>query len=348
MVSPAAVRLRSVVMPTVRASIPTFSLLQETVLATVVYHDLLSLPLTVVELWRYLLRPRNCAFSPPTLSEVEDTVAMFVTRGSLVTEAGYVLVPGKPGRVAERLDRHALAQEKWRRLRRVAWWLQAIPFLRMVAGSGSLAREFVRDSSDLDVLVIAETGRIWTVRFLLTVLLDLCRIRRRPTGPTKDLVCLNHYLALGSLHIPYQSVYTAYEYARLVPLMGEDICAAFRSANRAWLLTYLARVFPDRVRHRKTVRTSRLLGALQRGGEGLLRGRVGDGLERALARLQMRRIARGEESLSPGRVVATSARLEFHPHSHEAPILAAFNRRMADLGLDRFGGQQDSGLVGEE
>lgn len=265
----------------------------------------------------------------------------------LETEHGFFVFAGRRTLIAGWPEKHARSQEKWRRLRRILFWLQAIPFLQGVAGTGSLAFDNAKPTSDLDVLIIAAPNRVWTVRFLLTVLLDMFRLRRRPRGVTKDRVCLNHYLAADTLSFPYRSLYTALEYARMVPLLGEDSCWAFRAVNRPWMEEYLLQVFPDAVRHRKAVRPAPLLRGAQRIFEGLLATRVGDLLEQRLARLQRSRIERSEAARKPrGRIIATDTRAEFHPQSREAPILAAFNARMEALGLAAlFGGQADSGLT---
>ncbi len=344
------------------------SLLADSILATVAYHDLLDLPLTAVQCWRYLLRPRAAREAtglsttegtghgnrqqatgsiPPTLRDAEATLAALVGRSVLETKHGFVFLPGRSALVEAWIEKHARSQEKWRRLRRIAFWLQALPFLRGIAGTGSLAFDNAKPSSDLDVLIIAAPNRVWTARFFLTVLLDCFRLRRRPRGATKDRVCLNHYLAADALEFPYRSLYTALEYARLVPLVGEETCRAFRAANRPWIETFLVRVFPETLTHRRTIRRSVLLRACQRALEWPFKARVGDWFERLLARTQRSRIARAGATSAPGgRVVATAVRAEFHPHSREAPLLAAFNERMAMLGLaETFGDQRDSGLT---
>lgn len=326
--------------------------LDAAVLATLAYHDLLDLPLTAVEVWRYLLVPKErrtffAEHRPPALRDIEVSLGMLVTREVLETEYGFFVFAGRRALIAGWREKHARSQEKWRRLRHIVFWLQVVPFLRGVAGTGSLAFDNAKPTSDLDVLVIAAPNRVWTVRFFLTVLLDAFRLRRRPQGVTRDRVCLNHYLAADSLSFPYRSLYTALEYARLVPLLGEEACRAFRSANRSWMEEYLLQVFPDAVRHRKAVRPSALLRSVSWMFERLLAGRLGDALERRLAHAQRARIARSETAREPkGRVVATDTRAEFHPHSREAPILASFNARMESLGLGAlFGGQADSGLT---
>lgn len=325
------------------------------VLATLAYHDLLELPLTGVECWRYLLRPRaaeerntqHTTHNTPTLKAIENTLASLVASGAVETRHGFSVLPGRSALIEARREKQIRALEKWRRLRRIVYWLQAIPFLRGVASTGSLTFDNAKPTSDLDVLIIAAPNRVWTVRFLLTVTLGVFHLRRRPQGPTRDRVCLNHYLAADALEFPYRSLYTALEYARLVPLLGEGVCRQFRAANRSWIEEYLVQMFPDTLTHQHTVRGSRVLQAIQWTGESLLRGHLGVLLEKALAHVQRSRIARAEATVGPGgRVVATETRAEFHPHSREAPLLVAFNERIEALGLTPlFGGQRDSGLT---
>ncbi|TSC72599.1 MAG: hypothetical protein G01um101438_316 [Parcubacteria group bacterium Gr01-1014_38] len=339
--------------PTPRlAALPPVTVLDAAVLATLAYHDFLDLPLTAVEVWRYLLAPKEhrtlfAENHPPALHDVEASLRALVANGVLHAEHGFFVLAGRRALIAGWPEKHARSQQKWRRLRRIVFWLQVTPFLRGVAGTGSLAFDNAKPTSDLDVFIIAAPNRVWTVRFFLTVLLDAFRLRRRPQGVTRDRVCLNHYLAADALSFPYRSLYTALEYARMVPLLGEEACWAFRAANRPWMQDFLLHVFPDAVRHRKAVRTSPLLQILPGIAEWLLAGRIGDVLERQLARLQRSRIERSETTKEPrGRVVATDTRAEFHPQSREAPILAAFNARMEALGLGAlFGDQADSGLT---
>lgn len=284
------------------------------------------------------------------MRDVEMVLGELTAARRIETRNGFYFFSGRAQLFEEWIEKHARSQRKWKRLRRIAVWLRAVPFLRGLAGTGSLAFDNAGPSSDLDVLVIAAPNRMWTVRFLLTIILDALRLRRRPRGPTADRVCLNHYLSEDALAFPYRSLYTALEYARLVPLLGEEACRRFRAANRAWMEEYLVRVFPDSLTHVKTVPDIAILRALQRVGERCFKGRLGDALERRLARLQRARIARAEVTAAPaGRIVATEVRAEFHPHSREAPLLRSFNARMAELGLAReFGWQRDSGLTVEE
>lgn len=327
---------------------PEISSIMGAVIATLAYHDLLNLPLTAVSCWRYLLRPRDSKFqlSAPSLKEVRQQLDQLVERGVIETKHGFYFFLGRRSLFKEWINKHARSQKKWKLLRKIVFWWQAIPFLRGVAGTGSLAFESAHAESDLDVLVIAAPNRVWTVRFFLTVFLDTFGLRRRPQGPVANRICLNHYLSEDVLTFPYRSLYTSMEYARLVPILGEETCRQFRAANREWMEGHLVQVFPDSLSHLKSVKKSGILRTKQRVGEFLLGGRIGDKLERFLAHFQQARIVKSKEAGAPGgRVIATETRAEFHPNSREAPLLNAFNQRMEALGLlSEFGNQKDSGL----
>ncbi len=318
---------------------------EQAVLATLSYHDQLEMPLTGMEVWRYLFRAQGQDIGAVSLGDTEATLSGLVEKGLIFFHWGYYVFPGREKTIHERIRKHALAQTKWPRLRTVAWLLQAVPFLEMVAASGSLTREVVSENSDLDVLLVTASGRIWTVRFVVTVLLDALRLRRRPTGPTKNRVCLNHYLTEDSLELPYQSLYTALEYARIIPLFGEKVTWRFREKNRLWMEKYLINVFPDSVSHIKTVSDFPVLSLIKRIGGLVLGGTLGDFIERRLGELQKKKIAEGDAfNAVGGRVIASSSHLEFHPRSREAPLLNLFNIKMEQFGMSAFGHQKDSGL----
>src|SRR3989344_1833860 len=70
-------------------------------------------------------------------------------------------------------ERQRIAKRKWRVARRVAWWMRFIPFVRVVFASGSLSMNNTDELSDLDVVIVAKYGHIWTVRLLVMGLLIL-------------------------------------------------------------------------------------------------------------------------------------------------------------------------------
>jgi len=147
--------------------------------------------------------------------------------------------------------------------------------------------------------------------------------------------------------MPYQSLYTALEYRRLIPLWGQETGNKFKKANEGWMAEYLAEPGKLPLPSRKEVQSSAALNAIKVIAERFLSGRPGDLLESFLGLWQSRHIKRSSRKntmAGKGRVVMSAARLEFHPRSREAPLLDAYNQRMKSRRLAAFGGQRDSGL----
>lgn len=83
---------------------------------------------------------------------------------------------------------------------RYARLLSLVPFVRFVGLNGSLARGCSGKKSDVDLLVVAQPGRLYTVRFFATVVLALTPWRRRPDN-VAGKICLNCFLSEDHLNI---------------------------------------------------------------------------------------------------------------------------------------------------
>lgn len=83
---------------------------------------------------------------------------------------------------------------------RYARLLSIVPFVRFVGLNGSLACGCSSKKSDIDLLVVARAGRIYTVRFFATVVLALTPWRRRPNN-VAGKICLNCFLSEDHLNI---------------------------------------------------------------------------------------------------------------------------------------------------
>ena len=69
-----------------------------------------------------------------------------------------------------RLNRKKIWDQKWKKARKIFWIMQVVPFAKLVMGSGSFSLGNTRKDSDVDLLIIAKKGRIWTVRTFFTLL----------------------------------------------------------------------------------------------------------------------------------------------------------------------------------
>ena len=267
------------------------------------YYDVLDRPLTREELG----------------GEVDDE--------RISSRDGYYYINNREYLVPLRLERERIAKHKWRRMRRIAWFLRLVPFVRAVFASGSLSMNNTDELSDLDVVVIAKHGRIWTTRLLLSGLLSLLRARRKhEDGIAPDKLCPNHFITDQSLGIGFRSMYTAQLYAHLVPLIAVDraLIENFKKEN-AWVLGYAHRWEMDVKQARRPFVVARLC-------EWFLARKVGEWMEKKAAAYQQHRIASRTVHLRPGgHVVYNNSVLAFHAGSSEAEILKKYENTKAQL-----------------
>jgi len=215
----------------------------------------------------------------------------------------------------------------------------------MVAISGSLAMNNPKKESDIDLLIISKSGRIWTCRGLVTLFCHLIG-QRRHGKLTQDRICLNHYLTNNSLKIPFRSLYNAQTYVHLVPILEieKGIYRKFQKANQ-WINQYLS-FCPRKERgYLKIIKLNSLFTFTRRLREFFLNERIGDWLESILRKFQEKRIKKDPLTYqSGGRVVFDDNQLEFHPDSPEKEVLKKYNLKMKGLGFEELGQEEDSGL----
>lgn len=241
------------------------SALQRAILMTVLYSDLFDYPLTDDELRRYL------TVTDPGEQVFAEALDGLVPR-YLVRNGAFLTLPGRESTVAVRGRRERTGERRWPQARRYAAWLRHVPFVRMVAVCGSQAAGNARSDADIDFFLITEPGRLWTVQVCAMLL-------RRFASLFSVAVCPNYLLTMASLEVAPRDLYHAREVAQAVPLWGGDAYRDFRAAN-GWvdeLLPNLSHA-DDRRDRLEEVSRSRSAAAC----EWLLRGALGNGLERAI------------------------------------------------------------------
>lgn len=200
----------------------TDSELNRAILNTVVYADIFDYPLTLTEIHRYL----TGACAP---LEVVSTLA--AAHRFLRLVGGYYTLPGREAIVSIRERREKEAVRLWREARSYGRIIAGLPFVRMVAITGSLAMNNVEADADIDYLLVTTPGRLWICRLLTLVITRLAAFR----GIS---LCPNFLLTQNALEIPEHSLYAAHEFAQMVPLSGLDLYLRMRTLN-PWVWDFL-------------------------------------------------------------------------------------------------------------
>lgn len=322
------------------------------ILATLAYHDVLAMPLTAWEVYRWqiaanLPRADRAREQQPlvgqevvSLAGVMQELEHLRADGSIGEMNGYYFLEGRETLYAERIERMKAAEAKWHKAQWAISCLRAAPFIRGAALAGSMGRGMAVSLSDIDLFIITEKNRIWTGRFFLTMLALLnwrlrpgryTRLlypfaRKGPKGSYADKLCLNHYVSLTGMAMRNKNLYTAMTRTQILPLWGEQYFAEFYARN-AWIFSYVPNALAATTSC-KTITHGRLFAAAQRIGEAILAGFVGDIVERMMRAGQLWLIAKNPLTKKPGKVEVSDAELAFHPSLRDEEVLDNFKGKM--------------------
>lgn len=306
--------------------------LEQSIVDTVHFFDIYDMPVTATQIWMYLIRAKTQYTRTPSLHEVTDALAESpYLAEKLEQKFGYVVKKGRIALVRERLRRHAIAQDKWKIVRRCAPFLAMMPFVKGLGGSGSLAVDNTKSSSDLDILVIVDAGRIWTTRLLLLVVSQLLGRRRKyDSSSAPDMLCLNHYLSMDKLAVSkdIQNVCMAMQYAMLVPIYNDREVRTFLQRNSGWMDEYVHLAALPPLAHQYTIHLHPAVSRIKKEMELLLLEPIGDWVEGVAERLQQwvmfRHWKKQGGAPEHGRIVLTATELAFHPDTKVPAIVQAF------------------------
>ena len=207
------------------APAPAHTSISGAILDALAYADVFDWPLSAVEIHRAL--PMTA-----TQAEVDDVLASCVSAGLLTRVAGVFVLFERDELAELRRQRERVSQRLWPQAVRYGRWIAALPFVAMVAVSGSLAVNAAGADADIDFFVVTEDGRLWTARAMI---IGVVRASAAGRGAT---LCPNYLVSSSDIEFAERDVFTAHELVQLVPLYGG---AAFDEliARNAWYREFL-------------------------------------------------------------------------------------------------------------
>jgi hypothetical protein len=272
------------------------------VLETVAYADIFDHPLTVSEIHRYL---------SGVLVPFETLQEEIKNAGGIVRNGEYVTLPGREEIIPVRKQRKAHSQSLLPLAMHYGRMLGSLPFVRMVALTGSLAVLNVSKTDDFDYMLVTVPGRVWTARAFAVL---FTRIARR-FGHT---LCPNLIVSRNCLEWPLHDLYSARELCQMIPITGLDIYRELIDTN-AWARAILPNAFSQIEPESQLVSIRR--STLQKVAEYILSGRLGNRFEHWEMTRKIRRFTEqegfGEETVFNAEVCQGN----FHHHrkwTHEA------------------------------
>lgn len=293
------------------------------VLKPILYADIFDFPLTFEEVYQFLE-------SEATLEEVERSLNQALKNRQLLLIDGFYCLPQRSHLAARRRERWTAAQSLWPQARQYGRWIAALPFVRLVAVTGSLAVDNPRPGSDdIDYLIVTHPNRLWLCRAMIILLVKFGRARGVH-------LCPNYLITENVLHFEEHNLFTAREMVQIVPLYGKDFHLRLWQFNR-WVTDFLPQT--------NGLNFDRLDDELpffqrffKQSGELVWRGWLGDSLERLLQKIQIGKHTRQAQACNAvDKVVFTPDICKGHYDSHGHKTINAYRQQLENYGLN---GQQ--------
>lgn len=233
-----------------------------------------------------------------------------------------------------------LERKLWARARRYVRFLRFVPFLRMVAVCNNLSFSKVNKESDIDLFIIAKSGRLFTVRFFSILILHILGVRLYG-NKIRQRFCLSFFVDDSALDLSkiaiHRDIYLAFWVKSLVPILDDGVSNELLDSNN-WVKEYFENNGDFQLnRERQMSNKSVLRGFLS----FVLRGKIGNALERFLAKWQKERAIKKARNVVGENVslIIEDHILKFHHHDRRRDFSAKWIRAYGEevkLNDERF------------
>lgn len=204
----------------------SLSVIKENILETLAYFDLFDYPLSRAEIYLFLKNKHD-------FDVFEDALRSLLEAGIIHQFDKFYTLKNDQYLVVRRNEGNQKAADLIKVAGKVGNLLIRFPFVRGIAISGSLSKNFADDNSDIDLFIITSKNKLWIARTIMHCFKKLTFLVNK-----EHLFCMNYYIDEQQLEIAEKNLYTAIEIATLIPLQGDTVFDSFFALN-AWTRNYL-------------------------------------------------------------------------------------------------------------
>lgn len=295
---------------------------KENILATLAYFDIFKYPLTCGEIYLFL----TGKYQQP---DFELALSYLVAHRSVFQFGNFYTLKNDYSLVVRRYNGTQKAAELIKVAHKIGDWLIRFPYVRGIAISGSLSKNYADENSDIDLFIITAKNRLWIARTMMHAFKKLTFLVNK-----QDYFCMNYYIDEAQLEIKEKTIYTAVEVVTLIPLQGDTVIEQFYAAN-SWTREYLPNKIM-RISSAKPLKPSLFKTVFEK----LLNNRLGDMLDTLLMRITSGRWNKKTEQKklnSKGAVMAMDTGKHYakpDPGNFQARLLAQYETRISQIMIE--------------
>jgi predicted nucleotidyltransferase len=241
--------------------------IKENILSTLAYFDMFDYPLTSGEIYLFLKNKYR-------QTDFDEALQCLILNRLVYRFDKFYTLKNDHLLITRRHNGNKKAAELIKIAGKVSDILIRFPYVRGIAISGSLSKNFADDDSDIDLFIITAKNRLWIARTLMHAFKKLTFLVKK-----EGYFCMNYYIDEEQLEIVEKTLYTAIEIVTLIPLQGDDLFERFYTAN-AWTREHLPNKIM-RLSSAKPVKSSWLKSLF----EMLFNNRLGNAIDNALMKI---------------------------------------------------------------
>lgn len=193
--------------------------IKENIVKILVYFDIFQYPLTNNEI-------ADFSSFPVTQSSIDTALNQMVEERSIFKIDKFYSLQNNPALAIKRIVGNRLAIDQMKTAAKAANILANFPYVRGLAISGSLSKNFADEKTDIDFFIITKANRLWIARTIMHLFKKLSFLFRR-----QHWFCMNYYVDEAMLEIPEKNIFTAMEIVTLIPMYGSESMEQFYNEN---------------------------------------------------------------------------------------------------------------------
>jgi len=189
------------------------------ILRIMAYFDIFQYPLTKKEITQFLPELFSDAKLDPILQSMVLNKTVFL-------HSDFYSLHDNPLLACRRKEGNLRAKNLIPKGYSIGKFLYRFPFVRAIAISGSLSKNFADENADIDFFIITKANRLWIARTIMHLFKKLTFI----TGH-QHYFCMNYYIDEEALLIQDKNIFTAIEIDTLLPVGGYRTLNEFFEVN---------------------------------------------------------------------------------------------------------------------
>ncbi|MBP8960936.1 nucleotidyltransferase domain-containing protein [Patescibacteria group bacterium] len=204
--------------------------IEEAILGALRYSNIFSYPLSFFQIGLYLGQKTS-------IEELQKNLKILVKKKA-ITKRENVYKLTKVQNVNWN-QKQAQSKKLFKKYSKLLKKLEKIPWIQMIALTGSVAASNPEENDDIDIFIITKKNRLWITRFFIVVYLKAWNTYRTEQEPNGK-ICPNLLITENNMVWPQdkQNLYVASEIVRMQPVFDrENAYLRFLTKNK-WIEKY--------------------------------------------------------------------------------------------------------------